>query len=93
MEVMDFQELLTRNWEVRLRHVFREENFVANFLAGRGLAYQLSIHAIPNSDVNLDFHLRYECSGVTKSHSILLNDYMMLLVTSDWTCIIHKITN
>ncbi|CAN1824281.1 Putative ribonuclease H protein At1g65750 [Linum perenne] len=74
MEVMDFQEMLRRDWEIKVRHVYREGNRAADFLAGMGLNNTMGYHSILPSDPNLGLHLRYDCIGITEPRSIVLND-------------------
>ncbi|CAN1197414.1 Putative ribonuclease H protein At1g65750 [Linum perenne] len=52
--VLRYRELLSREWEVDLRHVYREENRAANYLATLGHSLPLGNHniAIPDSDPN-----------------------------------------
>ncbi|CAN1197406.1 Putative ribonuclease H protein At1g65750, partial [Linum perenne] len=53
-KVLRYRELLSREWEVDLRHVYREENRAANYLATLGHSLPLGNHniAIPDSDPN-----------------------------------------
>ncbi|CAN1788455.1 Putative ribonuclease H protein At1g65750 [Linum perenne] len=74
MEVMDFQDLLKRDWTVRIRHVFREGNRAADFLASLGFALPVGSHTIPTSDISLGYHLRYDCSDVSELRSIPVNE-------------------
>ncbi|CAN1849019.1 Putative ribonuclease H protein At1g65750, partial [Linum perenne] len=74
MEVMDIRDLLLRDWEVRIRHIYREENHEADFLAGIGFNHPIGCHMIPNSDVNLGYFFRYDRSGVSEPYTIILNE-------------------
>ncbi|CAN1157083.1 Putative ribonuclease H protein At1g65750 [Linum perenne] len=74
MEVRDIRELISRDWEVRVRHVYREANHAADHLASTGFTYPLGIHSISPSDVNLVYFLRYDCFGISESRSILLSN-------------------
>ncbi|CAN1786718.1 Putative ribonuclease H protein At1g65750 [Linum perenne] len=74
MEVLDFQELCKRDWEIRTRHVFREGNRAADFLAGLGSSYPLGTHPISVTDARLGLHLRYDCLGISEPRLIILND-------------------
>ncbi|CAN1280519.1 Putative ribonuclease H protein At1g65750, partial [Linum perenne] len=49
------QELLRRDWEVRITHVFRESNHVADHLANRGHSCPVVFHCIKLSDPVLSF--------------------------------------
>ncbi|CAN1182674.1 Putative ribonuclease H protein At1g65750, partial [Linum perenne] len=74
LDVLDLQELLRRDWEVNIRHVFKEGNRAADFLADTGFRFPLGVHSFPISDVNLGFHLRYDCTWITESRSITINE-------------------
>ncbi|CAN1193314.1 Putative ribonuclease H protein At1g65750, partial [Linum perenne] len=74
MIVLDFRDYLSRNWEVRLRHIYREANHATDFLASIGNHYPLGQHLVPTSNVNLCYFLRYDYHGVSEPRSILFND-------------------
>ncbi|CAN1850420.1 Putative ribonuclease H protein At1g65750, partial [Linum perenne] len=74
MEVLEFRDLFARDWDVRLRHVYREGNHAADFLACIGLSYFIGCHMVPPSDVNLGYHLRFDCIGISEPHLIIEND-------------------
>ncbi|CAN0856284.1 hypothetical protein LINGRAHAP2_LOCUS6457, partial [Linum grandiflorum] len=44
--VLQFQQLLRREWEVKLFHVYREGNCLADHLAGRGHGLPLGTHPV-----------------------------------------------
>ncbi|CAN1841221.1 Putative ribonuclease H protein At1g65750 [Linum perenne] len=69
-EVMYFRELCRRNWVVHIRHVYREANKVADFLASRGYEFPFGIHLFPLSDCNLGYLLRYDCFGISEPRLI-----------------------
>ncbi|CAN1266005.1 hypothetical protein LINPERPRIM_LOCUS12404 [Linum perenne] len=74
MEVLDFQELCKRDWEIQTRHVFREGNRAPDFLAGLGSSYPLGTPSIFVGDAKLGLHLRYDCMDVSEPRLIILND-------------------
>ncbi|CAN1149044.1 Putative ribonuclease H protein At1g65750 [Linum perenne] len=74
MEVYDFCELLERDWEVSIRHTYREGNHAADFLAGIGHGYPLGRSSIPISDPSLGYFLRYDCMRISETRSIILNN-------------------
>ncbi|CAN1320474.1 Putative ribonuclease H protein At1g65750 [Linum perenne] len=39
-------ELLRRNWEVQIIHVYKESNHVADFLANVGHSFPLGFHLV-----------------------------------------------
>ncbi|CAN1148547.1 Putative ribonuclease H protein At1g65750 [Linum perenne] len=73
MEVYDFRELLSREWEVSVRHTYREGNHAADFLAGIGHGYPLGYSSFPISDPSLGYFLRYDCMRISEPRSIILN--------------------
>ncbi|CAN0859752.1 Putative ribonuclease H protein At1g65750 [Linum grandiflorum] len=48
--VFQVQELLQRDWEVKIIHIFREGNFLADHLAGQGHSRPLGTHSVDVSD-------------------------------------------
>ncbi|CAN1182678.1 Putative ribonuclease H protein At1g65750 [Linum perenne] len=74
VDSMTVVELVKNDWEVNIRHVFKEGNRAADFLADTGFRFPLGVHSFPISDVNLGFHLRYDCTWITESRSITINE-------------------
>ncbi|CAN1301575.1 Putative ribonuclease H protein At1g65750 [Linum perenne] len=73
-EVLTFRELCHRYWKVEIRHVFREANKAANFLASQGFMFPFGIQLFQLSDFNLGHILRYDCLGVSEARLILMED-------------------
>ncbi|CAN1186152.1 hypothetical protein LINPERPRIM_LOCUS35928 [Linum perenne] len=71
-EVMNFRDLFARDWNARLRHVYREGNHVADFLACIGFRHPIGCHMVPTSNVNLGYHLRHDCIGISEPHLIII---------------------
>ncbi|CAN1149046.1 hypothetical protein LINPERHAP2_LOCUS16805 [Linum perenne] len=67
-------QLLERDWEVSIRHTYREGNHAADFLAGIGHGYPLGRSSIPISDPSLGYFLRYDCMRISETRSIILNN-------------------
>ncbi|CAI0384499.1 unnamed protein product [Linum tenue] len=44
--ISQIQQLLSRDWQVVLKHVFREGNVVADYLASLGNSHSVGEHAI-----------------------------------------------
>ncbi|CAN1141458.1 hypothetical protein LINPERPRIM_LOCUS25507, partial [Linum perenne] len=65
-EVLHFRNLCKRGWEVRVRHIFREANKAADFLASYGYNFLFGIHIFPLSDCNLGHILRYDCLSISE---------------------------
>ncbi|CAN1184505.1 hypothetical protein LINPERHAP2_LOCUS37019 [Linum perenne] len=59
---------------VRLRHVYIEGNHAADFLDDIGFNHPIGCHMVPPSDVNLGYHLRYDCIGITEPRLIIDNE-------------------
>ncbi|CAN1836512.1 Putative ribonuclease H protein At1g65750, partial [Linum perenne] len=54
------RELLRRNWEVQILHVYRESNHVADYLANVGHSCPLGFHSIEQSYPNFCYWLHYK---------------------------------
>ncbi|CAN1788050.1 Putative ribonuclease H protein At1g65750, partial [Linum perenne] len=66
------RELLRRDWEVRIRHVYRESNHVADHLANRGHSCPIGFHCIELSDpVLFFFWLLHDQLGVSETRLIM----------------------
>ncbi|CAN1147580.1 Putative ribonuclease H protein At1g65750 [Linum perenne] len=65
---------LVNSAENPIRHVYREGNRAADFLADMGFRLPPGVHSFPTTDVNLGFYLRYDCTRVTEPRMITLND-------------------
>ncbi|CAN1162577.1 Putative ribonuclease H protein At1g65750 [Linum perenne] len=74
LEVMAFQELCRREWVVSIRHVYREANRAADFLANRGHVFPYGVHHFPIVDCNLNYVLLYDSLGVSNPRLIAVND-------------------
>ncbi|CAN0873717.1 Putative ribonuclease H protein At1g65750, partial [Linum grandiflorum] len=58
--VLKFQQLLRREWEVKLFHVYREGNCLADHLAGRGHGLPLGTHHVDVSDPAVASWIAYD---------------------------------
>ncbi|CAN1770543.1 hypothetical protein LINPERHAP1_LOCUS11646 [Linum perenne] len=74
MEVYEFQELLGRDWEVFIRHTYREGNHAADFLAGIGHIYPFGVNDVPITNASLSYFLRYDCMRISESRTIIMNN-------------------
>ncbi|CAN1170687.1 Putative ribonuclease H protein At1g65750 [Linum perenne] len=59
LETALFQDLCRRDWQVVVRHIFREGNHAADYLASIGYDYPFGSHTVSSSDCNLVYHLRH----------------------------------
>ncbi|CAN1179262.1 Putative ribonuclease H protein At1g65750 [Linum perenne] len=73
-EVLSFRELRARHWSVNIRHVYREGNKVADFLASRGHDLPFGSYLFPLSECNLGYLLRYDCLGISEPRHIVINN-------------------
>ncbi|CAN1810904.1 Putative ribonuclease H protein At1g65750 [Linum perenne] len=73
-EVLYFRELCGRDWRVRTRHVYKEANKAADFLAGQGYEFPFGIHLFLLSDCNLGHILRYDVLGITELRLISVDE-------------------
>ncbi|CAN1775003.1 Putative ribonuclease H protein At1g65750, partial [Linum perenne] len=60
LEVLEFRDWLRRDWDLRLKHVYREANQAADFLASLGHTLQRGCHSIPILNCNIAYHIRYD---------------------------------
>ncbi|CAN1186558.1 Putative ribonuclease H protein At1g65750 [Linum perenne] len=58
LETDRFQELQSREWELVIKHTYREGNRAADYLAGIGYGYPYGSHTISPTDCNLVYFLR-----------------------------------
>ncbi|CAN1189170.1 Putative ribonuclease H protein At1g65750, partial [Linum perenne] len=65
------RELLRRDWEVRILHVYRESNHVADYLANIGHSCSLGFHSIEQFDPNFCYWLHYDQLGVSEERLIM----------------------
>ncbi|CAN1126413.1 Putative ribonuclease H protein At1g65750, partial [Linum perenne] len=63
-EVIAIRELLQRNWQAEIHHIYREGNGAADFLANLGHSLDLGIHSVPTFDSNLGCFLRKDCMRI-----------------------------
>ncbi|CAN1144174.1 Putative ribonuclease H protein At1g65750 [Linum perenne] len=65
------RELLRRNWEVQILHVYRESNHVADYLANVGHSCPLGFHSVEQSDPNFCYWLHYDQLSVSEVRLIM----------------------
>ncbi|CAN1129207.1 Putative ribonuclease H protein At1g65750 [Linum perenne] len=74
LETASFKELQSRDWELFIKHTYREGNRAADYLVGIGYGYPYGSHNISTSDCNLGYFLRYDCFGIAEQCSVLINN-------------------
>ncbi|CAN1274277.1 Putative ribonuclease H protein At1g65750 [Linum perenne] len=73
LEVLEFRDWLRRDWEIKIRHVYREANFAADYLASRGHSLPRGSHYFDLSDSRLAHLIRYDCMRISEPKMILIN--------------------
>ncbi|CAN1802045.1 Putative ribonuclease H protein At1g65750 [Linum perenne] len=74
LETDRFMELQNQDWELKVKHTYREANRAVDYLAGIGYDYPYGSHTISTSDCNLGYFLRFDSFGIAEQRSILIND-------------------
>ncbi|CAN1142951.1 Putative ribonuclease H protein At1g65750 [Linum perenne] len=69
--IITARELLRRNWEVQILHIYRESNHIADYLANVGHSCPLGFHSIEQSDPNFCYLLHYDQLGVSEVRLIM----------------------
>ncbi|CAN1730076.1 Putative ribonuclease H protein At1g65750 [Linum perenne] len=70
LEVFEFRDWMSKDWELRLKHIYREANQAADYLANFGHSLPRGCHSVPASDCNLAYHIRYDCMGITEPRMV-----------------------
>ncbi|CAN1170716.1 Putative ribonuclease H protein At1g65750 [Linum perenne] len=65
--------ILNDNWEVDIKHIYREANYAADHLASRGHTCPRGSHCIDLTDCRLAHFLRYDCMGISEPRLIISN--------------------
>ncbi|CAI0421090.1 unnamed protein product [Linum tenue] len=67
------QELLLKQWEVEIHHIYREGNKCADFLANLGHTLDIGIHCIPIDHSELNNLILYDRQGLSEPRNIIIN--------------------
>ncbi|CAN1173372.1 Putative ribonuclease H protein At1g65750 [Linum perenne] len=70
LEVWEFRDLIQREWTVKVRHIYREANHAADYLASIGHYSSRGTHDFDISDCNLAYFIRYDCMGISEPRMI-----------------------
>ncbi|CAN1188105.1 Putative ribonuclease H protein At1g65750 [Linum perenne] len=65
LEALEFRDWLQRDWMVKVKHVYREANHAADYLANLGHNTARGTHEVDCSDCNLAYFIRYDCMGIS----------------------------
>ncbi|CAN1141428.1 Putative ribonuclease H protein At1g65750 [Linum perenne] len=66
LEALEFQEWLQRDWNVKIKHVYREANHAADYLASLGHNTTRGAHEVDISDCNLAYFICYDYMGISE---------------------------
>ncbi|CAI0544574.1 unnamed protein product [Linum tenue] len=69
--VQEARRMLALDWQVQLIHVYREGNFVADYLASAGHKLQQGLHFVDEPDPILNYWLLYDLIGVETSRLVV----------------------
>ncbi|CAN1264564.1 Putative ribonuclease H protein At1g65750 [Linum perenne] len=69
-EVTLIHQLLNREWEVMISHIYREGNQAADYLADIGHGLPTGTHSINVMDSTLCYFLRRDCMGISEPRLI-----------------------
>ncbi|CAN1323346.1 Putative ribonuclease H protein At1g65750 [Linum perenne] len=67
---MRFRHILKRSWTVRVTHIFREGNHMADHLANRGQGLNFGTHTMRLDDNTIQYWARYDAVGCEESRMI-----------------------
>ncbi|CAN1163501.1 Putative ribonuclease H protein At1g65750, partial [Linum perenne] len=73
LDVLEFRGWMSKDWEVKIRHVYREANYAADHLASRGHSKPRGSHCFDLTDSCLAHLLRYDCMGISEPRLISIN--------------------
>ncbi|CAN1151625.1 Putative ribonuclease H protein At1g65750 [Linum perenne] len=58
--ILQFEELLRRDWEVKIQHIYREGNFLADHVANIGHLFPFGLHLIDGGTPALAHWIAYD---------------------------------
>lgn len=64
------REILSRNWQVSITHIYREANSAADFMANMALSVPIGLHSFPNPPVGIYSIISQDIFEVTQSHFV-----------------------
>ncbi|CAN1187375.1 Putative ribonuclease H protein At1g65750 [Linum perenne] len=65
IEVLEFRDWLEKDWELKVKHIYREANQAADYLANKGHRLARGYHSVPLLDCNLVYYIRHDCMGIS----------------------------
>ncbi|CAN1758205.1 Putative ribonuclease H protein At1g65750 [Linum perenne] len=72
--LLEYQELISRSWQVRITHVFREANQAADYMANLGHSFDFGTYFFDSPDPSLCNWLRYDQVGVALPRFVRSNN-------------------
>ncbi|CAN1320736.1 Putative ribonuclease H protein At1g65750 [Linum perenne] len=57
--------ILLKDWELKVKHIYREANQAADYLANKGHRLARGYHSVPLLDCNLVYYIRHDCMGIS----------------------------
>ncbi|CAI0382345.1 unnamed protein product [Linum tenue] len=66
-----FQELMQRDWEVSLTHIYREGNKCADYIASQGHQLPLGYSMFPITDTTLVSWILYDTLGLSEPRLVM----------------------
>ncbi|CAN1800305.1 Putative ribonuclease H protein At1g65750 [Linum perenne] len=70
LEALEFKDWLQRDWTVTIKHIYREANHAADYLANLGHNTTRGTHLVDVSNCNLAYFIRYDCMGISEPRMI-----------------------
>ncbi|CAN1227754.1 Putative ribonuclease H protein At1g65750 [Linum perenne] len=70
-EIASSREMLDRDWMIKVEHIYREGNRVADYLAGIGHALPIGVHDVSSFDPCLSHHLLYDLLGISQTRFVM----------------------
>ncbi|CAN1165503.1 Putative ribonuclease H protein At1g65750 [Linum perenne] len=69
--ILQFEELFRRDWEVKIQHVYREGNFLADHLSNIGHLFPFGLHLIDGSTPAVAHWIAYDRMRSAQSRLVL----------------------
>ncbi|CAN1191351.1 hypothetical protein LINPERHAP2_LOCUS41002 [Linum perenne] len=63
---------MRRDWELTFKHIYREANHTADYLANCGHTLPRGTHSMRVDNCNLAYYIRYDCMGISEPRTIII---------------------
>ncbi|CAN1760247.1 Putative ribonuclease H protein At1g65750, partial [Linum perenne] len=67
---LKFRKLLERDWSIKVTHIYREGNHLADYLAGKGHNLGMGTHIVSVADQGVQYWVNYDRVGSTEARSV-----------------------